>query len=471
MLRRFSVNFALTSMCLDWVSVACGLWLAGWLRPRFNELPGIEPLSPSVVTPEALYYIFPVLWISIYAMFSIYDGRKFLRVVDEFSALTLAMGIASVSAAGILYLSYREVSRFLFVLFIVLVYILCLSWRVFTRAYFRTQGLSSLTLRRVLIVGAGPLGRKVRDQISTAEASDHLEFAGFVDEELLAETTDGPLLGDPAQIRKLVVEHAISDVLIALPHSKYSQLGEIIGRVDDLPVQVWVALGFFDLALYKMGIEDLAGIPVVDLRASAIDDYQRMTKRAFDILLGLIALLAALPLIAIAALLILIEDGRPVIFSHKRVGENGRLFNMLKLRTMVRNAEQLQDQVQKLDADGNVIHKSKDDPRVTRVGRVLRRFSLDELPQFLNVVRGDMSLVGPRPELPYLVEKYQPWQRKRFVVPPGVTGWWQVNGRGDRPMHLNTEDDLYYIQNYSIFFDIQILLKTVWVVIVGKGSY
>jgi exopolysaccharide biosynthesis polyprenyl glycosylphosphotransferase len=471
MLRRFSVNFALTSMCLDWFSVACGLWLAGWLRPRFNELPGIEPLAPSVVTPVALYYIFPVLWISIYAMLSIYDGRKFLRVADEFSALTLAMGIASVSAAGILYLSYREVSRFLFVLFILLVYILCLSWRVLARTYFRTQGLSPLALRRVLIVGAGPLGQKVRDQISSAETSHHLEFAGFVDDDLVAEAAGDGLLGDPAQIRKLVAEHSISDVLIALPHSKYSQLGEIIRRVDDLPVQVWVALGFFDLALYKMGLEDLAGIPVVDLRASAIDDYQRMTKRAFDIFLGLIALMLALPLIAIAALLILIEDGRPVIFSHKRVGENGRLFNMLKLRTMVRNAEQFQGQVQKFDADGNVIHKSKDDPRVTKVGRVLRRFSLDELPQFLNVVRGDMSLVGPRPELPYLVEKYQPWQRKRFVVPPGVTGWWQVNGRGDRPMHLNTEDDLYYIQNYSIFFDIQILLKTVWVVIVGKGSY
>ncbi|MBK7451879.1 MAG: sugar transferase [Anaerolineales bacterium] len=118
-----------------------------------------------------------------------------------------------------------------------------------------------------------------------------------------------------------------------------------------------------------------------------------------------------------------------------------------------------------------MIHKSRSDPRVTRVGRFLRRFSLDELPQFINVVRGDMSLVGPRPEMPHLVDKYQPWQRKRFAVPPGITGWWQVNGRSDRPMHLNTEDDLYYIQNYSILLDIQILIKTVWVVLFGKGAY
>ena len=144
---------------------------------------------------------------------------------------------------------------------------------------------------------------------------------------------------------------------------------------------------------------------------------------------------------------------------------------MLKFRTMVRNAEQLQGQIERRDWHGNLIHKTKDDPRVTRVGRLLRRLSLDELPQLFNVLAGSMSLVGPRPEMPYLVEKYQPWQRKRFVVPPGLTGWWQVNGRSDKPMHLNTEDDLHYIQNYSIWLDIQIIVRTIWAVIFGKGAY
>ena len=158
-------------------------------------------------------------------------------------------------------------------------------------------------------------------------------------------------------------------------------------------------------------------------------------------------------------------------FRQKRVGENGRLFEMLKFRTMVRNAEKLQSEVEKRDSDGNLIHKTKDDPRVTRVGRLLRRLSLDELPQLFNVIAGTMSLVGPRPEMPYLVEKYQPWQRKRFAIPPGLTGWWQVSGRSDRPMHLHTEDDLFYIQNYSIWLDIQILVRTAWVVLFGKGAY
>jgi exopolysaccharide biosynthesis polyprenyl glycosylphosphotransferase len=207
------------------------------------------------------------------------------------------------------------------------------------------------------------------------------------------------------------------------------------------------------------------------LRASAIDDYQRMLKRVFDISIGGIGLLLASPILALVALAIVLEDGHPVFFRQKRAGENGRVFEMLKFRTMIRDAEKMRSEVEYVDADGNLIHKSKNDPRVTRIGRFLRRFSLDELPQLFNILAGTMSLVGPRPEMPYLVEKYQPWQRKRFAVPPGLTGWWQVNGRSDRPMHLHSEDDLYYIQNFSIWLDIQILVRTIWVVLIGKGSY
>jgi exopolysaccharide biosynthesis polyprenyl glycosylphosphotransferase len=196
-----------------------------------------------------------------------------------------------------------------------------------------------------------------------------------------------------------------------------------------------------------------------------------MVKRAFDFLFSLFALFLTLPLMTLSALMVYLEDGSPIIFRQTRVGRNGCLFEIYKFRTMIRNAEQMQSQVDRWDSDGNLIHKMKDDPRVTRVGRILRRFSLDELPQLFNVLGGTMSLVGPRPEVPYLVETYEPWQHQRFAVLPGMTGWWQVNGRSDRPMHLHIEDDLYYIQNNSIWLDLRIILKTIWVVIVGKGSY
>lgn len=471
MLRRFSINFALLSMGLDGLSTAFGLWLATHYRPAFNAVLGIEIIADPIITPAPLYYWFPFIWMIIYALLSIYDGRKYLRVVDELSALTIGMVVASISAAGVLYFSYREVSRFLFFLFVVSVYFLCLFWRFLVRLYFRRQALSSMHARKVVIVGAGEFGQHVRDELVDMDASSNFVFMGFVDNVAFAGSANSVLLGEPVKIRDIVLENGISDVVVALPHSAYDQLGQIVQQLEDVSVQIWVALGFFDLALYKTSIEDLAGIPMLDLRASAIDDYQRMVKRAFDFFFGLAALFFALPLMAFSALLVLLEDGSPVLFRQQRVGENGRLFEVLKFRTMVRNAEQLQSLVEKRDQQGNLIHKTRDDPRVTRVGRLLRRFSLDELPQFINVVRGDMSLVGPRPEIPYLVEKYQPWQRKRFSVPPGITGWWQVNGRSDKPMHLHTEDDLYYIQNYSIFLDIQILLKTVWIVIIGRGSY
>jgi exopolysaccharide biosynthesis polyprenyl glycosylphosphotransferase len=470
MLRRFSINFALFSMLADGLSVALSLSAAAFFRPMLNVFPWFEHIQPPVIVPSLLYFLFPLIWVIIYSTLSIYDGRKYLRAMDEFSILSLAMLIASISAAGVLYFSYREVSRVLFLIFILIVYLIGLGWRVLARVYFRTQKNFPDRARRVLVVGAGTLGQKVKSQLLESEIPS-LTFAGFVDD--ISETFPDtpPLLGNSNEIREILKKHNVTDVVIALPHSAYYQMGDIVQKIEDIPIQVWVALGFFDLALYNTTIEDFAGIPMLDLRASAIDDYQRMMKRAFDIFFGSIALIFALPLMALSALIIFLEDGFPILFRQLRVGENGRLFEMLKFRTMLKNAEQLQSQVEMRDAVGNVIHKLRNDPRVTKVGRFLRRFSLDELPQFINVVKGDMSLVGPRPELPYLVEKYQPWQRKRFAIPPGITGWWQVTGRSDKPMHLHTEDDLYYIQNYSIFLDIQILIKTIWTVLAGKGSY
>jgi exopolysaccharide biosynthesis polyprenyl glycosylphosphotransferase len=228
---------------------------------------------------------------------------------------------------------------------------------------------------------------------------------------------------------------------------------------------------YFHLTLHHAEVNDLAGIPMLDLRASALDNYQQMVKRIFDLVLTTLFLVPALPLMGLIALTIWLDDHGPVLFRQQRMGENGRLFEINKFRTMIFDAEKLRALVEKTDDQGNLIHKIKDDPRVTRVGRFLRRFSLDELPQLFNILVGHMSLVGPRPELPYLVDQYQSWQRKRFAIPQGLTGWWQIHGRSDKPMHLHTGDDLYYIQNYSIWLDIQILIKTAWIVVRGKGAY
>jgi len=215
----------------------------------------------------------------------------------------------------------------------------------------------------------------------------------------------------------------------------------------------------------------LGGIPIIGLREPVIEGIPRIIKRIFDIVVGATLLLLLSPLLLIIALAIRIDSPGRALFRQRRVGENGRLFDMFKFRTMYADAEEHKDEVIQETQEGEIIHKRKEDPRVTKVGRILRRTSFDELPQFFNVLKGEMSLVGPRPEMPWLVDKYKSWQRKRFAVPQGITGWWQINGRSENPMHLNPEDDLYYVYNYSLWLDIKILLRTPIAVIIGKGAF
>ena len=212
-------------------------------------------------------------------------------------------------------------------------------------------------------------------------------------------------------------------------------------------------------------------MPIVPLHASALNGRQRLVKRVFDLVITCLALPVSLVIMGLIAVAIRLEGPGPILFRQKRVGEHGELFELFKFRTMIPHAEEFRHLVEHFDESGNLIHKTEHDPRVTRVGHYLRKTSLDELPQLFNVLQGKMSIVGPRPELPYLVERYEPWQRKRFSGPPGLTCWWQVNGRSSRPMHLHTEDDLYYVENYSFSLDLKILFKTVAVVLRGKGAY
>lgn len=470
MLRRFSVNFALFSVVLDAAIVAFSLYLSSALRPLLNAIDWIAPIPVGLVVPTPLYFLFPACWVGIQASFALYDGRRHVRAADEFAVLSLASLLAGVALAGILYFSFRNVSRAQYVLFVAGAYAGLAAWRALARAVFRlrTERLPELA-RRILIVGTGPIGKMVEARLRERPEL-RLSLAGFVDEGP-AQSVEQALLGRISDIRAVVEAQRVTDVIIALPPHFYDQVRAAASALNEVAVRVWIALGFFDLALYRTATEDFAGLPLLDLRASALDDYERTMKRAFDIVVASLATIATAPVLVISAALIWLQDGPPVLFLQKRVGENGKLFDMYKLRTMVRNAESLRTSVERRDEAGNLIHKSKRDPRITPVGGFLRRLSIDELPQLFNVLRGEMSLVGPRPELPHLVQQYQPWQRQRFAVPPGITGWWQVTGRSDKVMHLHTEDDLYYLQNYSIWLDLQIIMRTAWVVVLGKGAY
>jgi lipopolysaccharide/colanic/teichoic acid biosynthesis glycosyltransferase len=203
----------------------------------------------------------------------------------------------------------------------------------------------------------------------------------------------------------------------------------------------------------------------------------RVAKRVLDVGLSLVLLVLAAPLLAGLALIVRLESPGPAFYRQPRIGRHGRPFAMYKLRTMRSGADaQLHERMQPL-AGGRprrgpqFVYKLPDDPRITRVGRILRKTSLDELPQFLNVLRGEMSLVGPRPELPEVIVHYETWQLARLALPPGVTGWWQVNGRSNHPMHLSTEFDLTYLRRASFTFDLIILARTVGAVVRGTGAF
>ncbi len=217
------------------------------------------------------------------------------------------------------------------------------------------------------------------------------------------------------------------------------------------------------------------GIRLVDNRAAKVREraagrqvltrWEQVVKRSFDIVFSLIVLIITLPLVGLIAIAIKLDSDGPVIFRQTRVGQFERRFTIYKFRSMVVNADEIVPH-----SEARKYVKRPDDPRVTRVGRFLRRTSLDELPQFFNVLRGDMSIVGPRPEVLWIAEHYEAWQRKRTSVPQGITGWWQVTGRAANPLQENIAADLYYIQHYSLWFDLRILLITPLCVITGKGA-
>lgn len=210
-------------------------------------------------------------------------------------------------------------------------------------------------------------------------------------------------------------------------------------------------------------------IQLVQVHGSLRLLYYCVFKRLIDITLASIALIFFAPLLLIVALAIRIESSGPIIFRQKRVGHQGRVFTIYKFRSMV-HAPGSEIRLFK-DDDGKWRHKIPEDPRVTRVGRVIRHLSIDELPQLFNVIQGSMSLVGPRPELPQIVNSYQPWQHQRHIVRPGLTGWWQVQGRSDLPMHENSEFDLYYVDRLSFRTDCMIIARTLRIIIKGTGAF
>lgn len=477
MFKRFSINYMVALFLLDAAVVQLSLISAFRLRfiIPFGQLVMPDWIEEHIYVPNvSMHLSIGLLWLTLFLFFSCYTPRRIIIWFDEFQRILLAHTVAALSLTGLLYLANIPLLRLIFAYFYVITLVGLLGYRVVLRLWHRYFHDSSTSVARIIVVGAGSIGRELVAEFERQQWPG-INFVGFVDNNLekhKSVVANLPVLGTLGQTTELINTHDIDEVIVALPREAHAELVALTRQLSELPVRLRVVPDYFDLAFHGATIESLGGFPLIGLRDPAIDELQRFTKRLMDIVLSLTGLLLVSPFMALIALFVKLEDDGPILYRAQRVGENGRLFDMLKFRSMVVNAEQMQMQINQIDDEsGDVHHKNPDDPRVTKIGKFIRQTSLDELPQLVNVLRGDMSLVGPRPELPWLVDSYEPWQRKRFAVPQGITGWWQVNGRSDNLMHLHTDQDLYYIQNYSLWLDVQILWRTIGVVLRGKGAY
>lgn len=429
-------NQILLSLVLDLLCLTLAIQLAMTFRNLIElgpQFPGVEDLPPPII-----FAIFSI-WMLTFFGRGIYSLKRPLRPLSELFSIVFACHIALLLLAGVLYFSYRDVSRFVVLYFHALSLLGLLGWRILGRILLARF----VQKRRAIVIG------RAQENQSLIEALQHQGF------QIIANLA----MPQADALQQCIRQESIDDVIIGSPMDADNLRNSVLA-LESLPVQVYIAPDYVNLALHQARIETLGMLPLIALRAPAIDGYKRIQKRSFDLFLTLCFTPFLLPLTLLIALLVWLMDGHPIIYRQTRIGENAKPFTMYKFRTMIPNAEHHEPS-----------QKQRHDPRVTRLGAFLRRTSLDELPQFWNILRGDMSLVGPRPEVPSKVALYSSWQRKRFAVPQGLTGWWQVHGRSDKPMHLHTEEDLYYIRHYSLWLDISILLRTVLVVFTGRGAF
>lgn len=459
--------FKLQLMFFDVVATLCSLALVEQLRPY---MPGRIIMAGEAIPNPVLYPAVALLWHAVFAVTGAYDQKGIPGLSHQIRRLMYSYALAVLLLAGFLFFSFRDVSRLLVIYFAVLNFALLLAGRFAMIHRLKAIG-GALQGGSVLIVGASENGQFLARNLVN-DHRDGIKVIGFLDDQPpTASDLPAPLVGALADLERIVQERAVDSVVIALTEHCSGELDNLVFRLDGLPVRVYVVPDLSRLSLVSTEIDTIGNLVVIGIREPVIKGHRRVAKRILDLALSSITLAFAWPIMAAIAVAVKLDSPGPTMYVARRTGENGRLFDMYKFRTMVVDADKLQDVATTADEEGRPVYKIQDDPRITRVGRFLRRTSLDELPQLINVFKGEMSLVGPRPEQPFITKTYDHWQWQRLSVPPGVTGLWQISGRSDLPMHLNTQYDIFYVRNYSTLLDLKILLKTINVVLNGKGAY
>lgn len=447
--------------------IAGASWLGAWyarylLNPVAIRL-GHQPINEIDPYLTALPFLL-LTWIVVCNRHDLYQRRHVMPLFELVSLLrsTMMYGLA---AAGISFLlKDLDIGRSVVLLSVAANFVLMSLSRALFRAYEARLLARGYGRSRVIVVGGGSHGAKVRRRMRS-DPSREYDIIGVVDDDPppAAALDDVAYLGRIDDLPALIRSHAATDVVIAKPEMAKQRVLDLVVDCAEIDphLEFRVVSDIFEVMQGEIDIESIDDVPVTTMGSGRTDMLYLWMKRAIDLIGAGVLLVPFVLCYLVLGPIIRYRTGGPILFKHRRVGKDGREFMMYKFRTMYAH----------VDPNQHAPSHSSDARIAGSLGRFLRRFSIDELPQVLNVLKGDMSLVGPRPEMPHIVADYEKWQRRRLAVKPGITGLWQIIGRKDLPLHANLELDFYYIQNQSLLLDLTILLRTIPAVIFGKGAY
>jgi exopolysaccharide biosynthesis polyprenyl glycosylphosphotransferase len=475
------IAIRLVQMVLDAGLAFLAFYIAYLLRYRYElggDVMSWDHLPFAAFQQRA--FLFAGVSFAILLFRGIYWLPRSTGLLDEsiliIGSITTAMAVVIMTA----FLTRFVPSRLVFILAWAIAIMFLVGRRVVSRTIRTEMWKRGMYVDRVLVVGTGESGRRIMEAMLSTPSLGY-QLVGFADD--LPETSDlsvateyrvhrAPRLGSLDDLERIVSRLQVHEVIIALPATRLGRAGSIIEQCRAQSVRFKVVPDLFQLSLDRVDLGEVAGLPLIGVKPAAIQGPQLLAKRAIDFLAAtLILSLLAIPM-AIIAIAIKVTSPGPVLFRQTRIGRDGKPFTLMKFRCMVDGADDMREEL--LAANGHQdprLFKLRDDPRLTHVGRILRRCSLDEVPQFWQVLIGEMSLVGPRPQLPEEVAGYEDWHFQRLAVSPGMTGLWQVNGRSNLSFDDMVRLDLYYAEHWSPWLDTKVVLRTIPAVITGRGAY
>jgi exopolysaccharide biosynthesis polyprenyl glycosylphosphotransferase len=450
----------------DVFGIAAGFWLAYFVRFTL-EFPAAQEIQNARAYAGFLVTATPIFLASFMA-YGLYQPRNLLSIADQLFRLVTAVLVGlviTVAVSSFVVRGWPDYSRLLLGYLWVGCTVLACAGR-FTWVLWR-DGLARRgdAVRTVLIVGASTAGRRVAEHFRQSPQLGY-RVVGFLDDAPENEAArDYPVVGRVDDLDAALASYQPNEIILADPTLKNWELLEIVNRCQSLPVGIRIYPDVFQMLVTEASVVNLRGLQLLGVHATELQAWQRTVKRLFDVVFSATFLILASPLMLVIAILVKLDSPGPVFYAQERVGQDGKRFHAIKFRSMVDGAE---------DATGR-FWTVKGDPRRTRLGGWLRRFSLDEIPQFANVLVGDMSVVGPRPERPMFVAQFSetvPDYLRRLRERAGITGWAQVNGlRGDVSIDERTKYDLYYVDNWSLWLDIKIIVRTAFLILKDPSAY